>query len=124
MLPQRTLDSKTYKDVIQAIETTQTSLIHPQPGDTFTLGEDQFTILGPLSEEYSEVNNSSIVLRYVHGQTSILFTEMCIRDSLRDDQYLMVFRRFRLSLSILIDVYKRQTYSLPGYPATGPDSGA
>ena len=74
MLPQRTLDSKTYKDVIQAIETTQTSLIHPQPGDTFTLGEDQFTILGPLSEEYSEVNNSSIVLRYVHGQTSILFT--------------------------------------------------
>lgn len=74
MLPQRTLDSKTYKDVIQAIETTQTPLIHPQPGDIFTLGEDQFTILGPLSEEYSEVNNSSIVLRYVHGQTSILFT--------------------------------------------------
>ena len=30
--------------------------------------------MGPLSEEYSEVNNSSIVLRYVHGQTSILFT--------------------------------------------------
>ncbi|WP_448910751.1 ComEC/Rec2 family competence protein [Holdemania massiliensis] len=74
MLPKRTLESKSYKDVIQAIETTQTALIHPQPGDTFSLGEDQFVVLGPLSEDYSEVNNSSLVLRYVHGQTSILFT--------------------------------------------------
>ena len=74
MLPKRTLESKSYKDVIEAMETTATPLIHPQPGDKFSLGEDQFVVLGPLSEDYSEVNNSSLVLRYVHGQTSILFT--------------------------------------------------
>lgn len=74
MLPNRTLETQSYNDVIKAIDVTRTPLIHPECGQIYSLAEDQFVILGPVGEDHAEVNNSSIVLRYTHGLTSILFT--------------------------------------------------
>lgn len=45
----------------------------PAPGDSWTLGSAVVTVLGP-QKEYSEVNNTSIVLRVDFGETSFLFT--------------------------------------------------
>lgn len=49
------------------------SLIKPEPNHTFMLGEAQVTVLGPV-KEYSNANNTSIVLRIDYGSTSFLFT--------------------------------------------------
>ena len=74
MMPEMGIRDTYYDDVLQAIEQTQTPLVHPEPGQKYTLGEDTFTIVAPIRKDYREINNSSIVIRYVHGQTSILFT--------------------------------------------------
>ena len=44
----------------------------PSPGDTFTLGEAEITVLGPL-RDYENNNENSIVLRVDYGETSFLF---------------------------------------------------
>jgi beta-lactamase superfamily II metal-dependent hydrolase len=45
----------------------------PFPGDAFTLGSAQVTVLGPV-KSYAETNDTSIVLRLEFGETSFLFT--------------------------------------------------
>ncbi|NCB62784.1 MAG: MBL fold metallo-hydrolase [Clostridia bacterium] len=62
-------DSKAFRDFTKyAGEVTV-----PEPGDTWTLGSAVVTVLGP-QKEYSETNNTSIVLRVDFGETSFLFT--------------------------------------------------
>lgn len=48
----------------------------PSPKDIFPLGSAEATILGPIDIRLAQdnVNNSSIVLRIVYGNTSFLFT--------------------------------------------------
>lgn len=48
-------------------------LIVPAPGDTWSVGEAAVTVLGP-QKEYTDTNNTSIVLRVDFGETSFLFT--------------------------------------------------
>ena len=45
----------------------------PAPGDKFSLGEANITVLGPV-KSYAETNDTSIVLRLDHGEVSFLFT--------------------------------------------------
>ena len=66
-------DSKAFKDFVKYTEAQGLEPEIPVPGDTFALGEAQVTILGPVAE-YSETNNTSIVLRVDFGETSFLFT--------------------------------------------------
>lgn len=66
-------DSKAFGDFVKYTETQGLEPEIPAPGDTFALGEAQVTILGPVAE-YSETNNTSIVLRVDFGETSFLFT--------------------------------------------------
>ena len=74
MMPEMGIRDSYYDDVMEAVEQTRTPLIHPEPAQKYSLGKDTFTIVAPVRKDYREINNSSIVLRYVHGQTSILFT--------------------------------------------------
>lgn len=66
-------DSKAFRDFVKYTEAQGLEPEIPAPGDTFALGEAQVTILGPVAE-YSETNNTSIVLRVDFGETSFLFT--------------------------------------------------
>ncbi len=66
-------DSKAFRDFVKYTEAQGLEPEIPAPGDTFALGEAQVTILGPVAE-YSETNNTSIVLRVDFGGTSFLFT--------------------------------------------------
>ena len=43
-------------------------------GDTFSWGEIDYTILGPISIDQSDRNNASVVLRMVYGSNSFLLT--------------------------------------------------
>ena len=66
-------DSKAFGDFVKYTEAQGLEPEIPAPGDTFALGEAQVTVLGPVAE-YSETNNTSIVLRVGFGTTSFLFT--------------------------------------------------
>lgn len=66
-------DSKAFGDFVKYTQAQGLEPEIPAPGDTFALGEAQVTILGPVAE-YSETNNTSIVLRVDFGGTSFLFT--------------------------------------------------
>lgn len=66
-------DSKAYRDFLKYTSAQGLDPEIPAPGDAFSLGEARVTVLGPV-KEYSETNNTSLVLRVDFGETSFLFT--------------------------------------------------
>lgn len=65
--------SKAFSNFVKYTQQQGVELTVPGPGDAFTLGNAQVTVLGP-TEEYEDTNNTSIVLRVDYGETSFLFT--------------------------------------------------
>lgn len=66
--------TKTYNDLLNAIVENEVNLIPAEAGDSFDIGSGKLTILSPLTDEYSNLNNWSIITRFVFGETSFLFT--------------------------------------------------
>lgn len=66
-------DTKVFQNMVKYLGEQGKSLTVPEPGDKFRLGSAQVEILGPVAE-YSDTNNTSIVLRVDYGETSFLFT--------------------------------------------------
>ena len=71
--PTKTYSSKCFDDFLFYTDQQGLSVTIPQPGRTFSLGDVRITVLGP-TESYADPNNTSIVLRIVHGDTAFLFT--------------------------------------------------
>lgn len=66
-------DSKVFETMVGYAQKQGKALTVPKVGDTFMLGDAEVRILSP-KRAYSEVNDLSIVVRVVFGQTSFLFT--------------------------------------------------
>ena len=66
-------DTQVFQNMVKYLEAQGGQLTVPEPGNTFSLGSASVEVLGPV-EEYSETNNTSIVLRVDYGATSFLFT--------------------------------------------------
>ncbi len=66
--------TKTFEDVLLAIKNKNLTITTPKVGDKYDLGGAQFTILGPNSLKYSNLNNYSVALRLVNGANSFMFT--------------------------------------------------
>ena len=64
-------DSRAFRSFVRYLGDTPITI--PDAGDSFHLGSAEVRILGPISKADS-VNNNSIVLRIVYGNTSFLFT--------------------------------------------------
>jgi competence protein ComEC len=73
-MPKVTASTKTFEDVLRAIQNKGLTITTPVSGSSFYLGPDTCTILGPNSQGYNDLNNYSIVLRVVNGNNSFLFT--------------------------------------------------
>ena len=73
LCPVTKYDTKVFANFVYYLAQQGKQITVPSPGDTFTIGEAQVAVLGPL-QNYEETNNTSIVLRVVYGQTSFLFT--------------------------------------------------
>jgi competence protein ComEC len=74
IMPKVTHTSQTFEDVIIAIKNKGLKITTPHAGDTYTLGNAEFTIVAPNSSSYNNLNNYSIVLKLKHGNNSFLFT--------------------------------------------------
>lgn len=66
--------TKTYEDVLDVIEQKNIPLSQVDSGDTIDLGSGAVvTVLGPVTEEVEDLNNTSVVCRLDFGETSFLF---------------------------------------------------
>jgi len=74
IMPNKPHTTRTYENLITAIEEKNIPLTIPNPGDVFQLGEANIEVLAPNSATYADLNEYSIVLRVEFGDTSFLFT--------------------------------------------------
>lgn len=66
-------DSKTFKKFISTANTKNIPIKEPNVYDTFSFNECTLEIVAPLSDNYSDYNDNSIVLRLTYDNTSFLF---------------------------------------------------
>jgi competence protein ComEC len=64
--------TKTYEDVLLAIQGKGLKITAPNPGTTFDIGTAKCTVLAPNSSSYDDLNNYSIVIKLEYGQTAFL----------------------------------------------------
>lgn len=74
MGPDYTTDTRVYNSLVARTEELGLDITTPSPGSRYPLGRGYFDVLGPMSGGYSDVNNYSIVIRLVYGETSVLLT--------------------------------------------------
>jgi competence protein ComEC len=76
MMPRVVHTTKTFEMFLDALEAKNLKIKAPVAGDTFGLAGDSalsFTVLAPVSEEYDDLNNYSVVLKMVYGNVTFLF---------------------------------------------------
>jgi competence protein ComEC len=74
ILPSVSHSTKSYEDVLDAIEKNEQSITVAKVGDHYSLGAASFTIIAPNSDSYEELNNYSIVIKLSYKDTSFLLT--------------------------------------------------
>ena len=65
--------TKAFQNFVKAVEKQKLSITVPEVGLTFNLGSAVCTVLA-VNTDTEDLNNTSIVLRIVYGETSYLFT--------------------------------------------------
>ena len=71
-LPDITTNTKTFEEVLNAIENKHLEITTPQIGDTFAVGESNCKIKSTIVDE-SNLNLASLVVRLEFGKNSFLF---------------------------------------------------
>lgn len=75
IMPKVSHTTKTYRDVLTAIQKKGLKITTAKPGLPIDLGlELKTAVLAPIEADYDELNNYSVVIRLVYGQISFLFT--------------------------------------------------
>lgn len=65
--------SKTYENLLDAIEEKNINVILPENGYSFKLGALTNTVIAPVNE-YDDPNEMSLVIKSVYGNTSVMLT--------------------------------------------------
>lgn len=81
--PVTSYDSKAFSNFASYLAKHNVPITVPSAGDSFTLGSTSVTVLGPVTSS-DKLNNTSIVLRVVYGDTSFLFTGDAEREEEQD----------------------------------------
>lgn len=68
-----TPSNSSYQNFLTAVQQSGAKVIAAKPGMTFSMGQAEFTVLGPVSQA-ENINNMSVILRLDWGETSFLFT--------------------------------------------------
>ncbi|MCL1848404.1 MAG: MBL fold metallo-hydrolase [Clostridiales bacterium] len=74
IMPDVVHTTKTYENLLIAIEDKNIPLTMAKPGDEYTLGDASILVLAPVSVSGSDLNEVSVVLRVTFGDTVFLFT--------------------------------------------------
>ena len=63
ILPPVAHTTKTFEDVLDAVQEKNLTLTQPKPGDSYALGDAAFTILAPQADYGDDLNNWSVGIR-------------------------------------------------------------
>ncbi len=69
-----TSSSATFDRLLTAIEQSDANVIEAISGEKYSIGDANFTVLAPNDNSYSNLNDYSVVIRFVYGNTSFMFT--------------------------------------------------
>lgn len=83
IMPDYSVDTATFRDVMDAVRYKGYKVTYPDTGDTYELGKAVFTILGPL-KKYGDSNNNSVAIKLTYGNNSLLFTGDCEKEAETD----------------------------------------
>lgn len=73
ILPDFEKNTATYRDVIDTINNKNYKITRPAAGKTYSLGQSEFTVISPVSDDYGDnANNYSVGIRLTYGDTSFL----------------------------------------------------
>ena len=72
-MPDLEKDTKTYQEVIDSAKEKSEEIVEPEVGETYELGDAEFTIVSPIGDDYSNSNNYSIGILLEHGENKFLF---------------------------------------------------
>lgn len=72
-MPNKISTTKTFMDVLDAMEKQNLKYKVPNIGDTFELGDANITVIY-VGDETNDINDSSIVLKLTYGKNSFLLT--------------------------------------------------
>lgn len=70
----QTPTNSTYKAFLSALQNSDAKIISAKPGLKYTLGEAEFEILGPVTNDCEDINSMSAVTKITYGETSYLVT--------------------------------------------------
>lgn len=74
LCPVTEYDSRAFRSFVKYLDRQGVSITVPVPGESLPFGGASVQVLGPISMNEEELNNTSLVLRIVYGETSFLFT--------------------------------------------------
>ncbi|MBC8589794.1 ComEC/Rec2 family competence protein [Wansuia hejianensis] len=74
IMPNITTNTRTFESVLDSIVKKGLTITKAQSGKEYDLDGAKITILAPNSEEYSGLNDYSVVVKLTHGKTSFVFT--------------------------------------------------
>ena len=85
-MPAKAHTTKTFEDVVAAIEKKKLSITDPVPGKKYKLGDSEFTILSPKKgKDYGDnYNNWSVGIKLVNGKNSFVLCGDAEKDSEKD----------------------------------------
>lgn len=72
--PKSTATTKTFENLVLAVQAKGKKFTTPVVGSTYTLGDATFEILAPNAPKYSSTNDYSIIIKLTYGQNSFIFT--------------------------------------------------
>lgn len=65
--------TNTYSRLLESIAKKDISVEYANPGNTYILDDAVMTVLSPV-EDYNDLNNYSVAVKFQHGENSFLFT--------------------------------------------------
>ena len=72
IMPPKEHTTATFEDVLDAIAEKGLTITKPVPGDSYSLGEAQFTILSPQKNYGDDLNNWSVGIRLSYGDNAFV----------------------------------------------------
>ena len=70
----QTPTNSTYTAFLKALQNTDAKIISAKPGLKYSLGEAEFEILGPVTNDCEDINSMSAVTKITYGKSSFLVT--------------------------------------------------
>lgn len=74
LFPKHTTTTKTFENFVKAVKNKNLKLYAPSVNEEFVFEDSKFIVLAPNKDNYEEINNYSIVIKFIYKDTSYLFT--------------------------------------------------